>query len=155
MVRRKVTHHSVLLGLAYDSNVTFRGGGVTGLFVSGRGDAKFTSQWLWDYAPIATPDEKLTLGGHVSHAWHSRIGEFNYQDYGAFVRYWRTLDEHWALDLHYSYDMIYLGNQPFLSNHSLVPRLIHRLQPHGHLPAPRETHIASRRRARGYLRGGG
>lgn len=151
MVRRKVTHQSVLLGLAYDSNVTFRGGGATGLFVSGRGDAKFTSQWLWDYAPIATPDEKLTLGGHVSHAWHSGIGEFNYQDYGAFLRYWRTLNEHWAFDLHYSYDMTYLGNQPFLSNHSLGPGLIYRWKPTGHRLEPRETKIDYRIDARDFL----
>ena len=32
IVRRQVTSRSLLLGLAYDSNVTFRGGGTTGLF---------------------------------------------------------------------------------------------------------------------------
>ena len=150
-VRRQVTHVSVQLGLAYDSNVTFGGGGNTGLFISGRGDGKFASRVAWDYATIATPEERVTIGGRVSNAWHFSVAEFNFQDYGAFVRRTKALDDHWTLALQYDYDITYLGNQPFLSNHALSPSLIYRWESTGGRLEFRETTFEYRIESRDFL----
>lgn len=150
-VRRQVVNVSLQLGLAYDTNVTFRGGGTTGPLISGRGDGKFASQFRWEYAPVATPEEAVTLGGRLAHAWHFAIDEFNYQDYAAFVRYTRPLDDGWTLNGQYDYDLTYLGNQPFLSNHALTLSLRYHRQPTGRRWELGETRFDYRIDARDFL----
>ncbi len=122
--RRKVFGISFSAGLAFDSNVTFLGSGGAGAgLISGTRDSKFTTSLQLAYAPIANETETLTFAARFAHSWHFSITEFNYQDYGATIRYKRKLADRWAFGFQYDYDISYLGNQPFLSNHTITPSL--------------------------------
>ncbi len=119
--RRDIYSLSLQAGLAYDSNVSFggSGGGVT--FVAGREDGKFATSFQWDYVPILTEQESVTVGLRLADSWHFSVEEFNYQDYGGYVRYSRKLTDPWKFDLQTDYDISYLGNEPYLSNLALSP----------------------------------
>ena len=124
-VRRRIFDISVRAGLAFDSNVTFRGGGVSE-FISGRDDAKFATQLRWDYSPVITTDHAFTIGGHLDNAWHFAIEQFDYQDYEVYFRYARRLSASWVWNVRYDYDISYLGNEPFLSSHAFSPGVTYR-----------------------------
>ncbi|MBN1492439.1 MAG: hypothetical protein JXA69_21180 [Phycisphaerae bacterium] len=120
--RRQVFSLSYQAGLAYDTNVSFVGDAAVGLgLVSGRSDSKVGSTFGLHYAPLATEDHALSLAARVGHSWHCEVDEFNYQDYGAGLRYARRVAERWEASLAYDYDMTLLGNESFLSVHALRP----------------------------------
>lgn len=125
VARRQTLTFSYRMGLAYDTNVSYLGSNValgTGL-ISGRRDSEVTSRLELAYAPVATEKDSVTVGVRLDHAWYGKIHEFNYQDYGATLRYARRLDDHWEVSLRYDYDLTLLDNQPFLSNHAVTPAL--------------------------------
>ena len=118
--RRQVFSLSLTTGLAFDTNVTFLGGGASTLgLIAGEEDGKFASTFGAEFSPVADSQQKLTFGVRTGHAWHFSIESFNYQDYGGFVRYARRLTDSLSLSVRYDYDFTYLGNEPFLSNHAL------------------------------------
>ncbi len=122
--RREVFNISLSTGLAYDTNVSYVGsGGETLGLISGRSDGKFASSARIDYAPIADETQTLALGTRLAHSWHCSVEQFNYQDYGTYLRYARRFGDHWEITLRYDYDMMLLGNDSFLSNHALTPGL--------------------------------
>ena len=130
LARQQVVGFSLRMGLAYDTNVTFLAGGVTGPgLIAGRGDGVFRSDFRLDYAPIANQEETVTVGARLGHSWHFGVEQFNFQDYGGYVRYARILDNHWEAALQYDYDMTYLGNDSFLSNHAVTSSLTYTWQP--------------------------
>jgi hypothetical protein len=65
----------------------------------------------------------VAVGVRAADTWYHRLDQYNYQDYGATVRYAHRLDEHWEPSLRYDYDFNLLGNEPFLSNHVLTPAI--------------------------------
>ena len=149
--RRQVYNLSFQIGFAYDSNVTFRGGGTTGRHISGRGDSKIAKTFHWDYVPLANQQESIAMGVRTSQAWHFTIDEFDYQNYGFYYRYTRKINENWTFDLQYDYDFTYLDNESFLSNHVLSPRLTYRWpEGEGHIE-PVETYLDYRLGARDFL----
>ncbi len=119
--RNQVFSISYQTGLTYDGNVTYLGSGGAGLDISGRGDGKFTSMLRFEYAPIATATESFSFGARAANSWHFRIDEFDEQDYGATIHYHRTLGERWQAAVQYEYDVFYLGNEPYLSQHTVTP----------------------------------
>jgi len=120
--RREVFGFAIQTGLAYDTNVTFLEGGASSLgLIAGRDDGLFASTVRMDYAPISDGTDTLTVGARLGHSWHFAVEQFDFQDYGAYVRYARRLDEHWEVALRYDYDMMLLGNESFLSNHVVSP----------------------------------
>ncbi len=121
--RRQFFVLSWQLGLAHDSNVTFEGGGQTGDFISGTSDNVVGSTLRMEYALTVTATEKFTIGARAGGSLHFRIKEFDYQQYGGFFKYDRTLSDRWKLTLHYDYAVDYLERQSFLSNHKLSPSL--------------------------------
>ncbi len=124
--RRQVFGFSLKTGLAYDTNVTFLSGGASTLgLIAGQADSLFETGTRVDYAPIADEKETLAFGARLGHSWHFSVERFNFQDYGGYVRYARTLDDRWEAALQYDYDMTFLGNDPFLSNHAVSPSLTH------------------------------
>jgi hypothetical protein len=128
--RRQVFNASWRTGLAYDSNVSYLGDDAASLgLISGRPDTRFSSRFEIHYAPLKTADETLALGTRLAHSWHFAIEEFDYQDYGGYLRYSRFLGESWEVSLRYDYDIAYLGNEPFLSNHVVTPMLTFHWQP--------------------------
>jgi len=128
--RRQVLRLDYQVGLAYDTNVSFLGStGSTLGITSGRRDGKFGQMVDVHYSPVTRRDELLTIGGRLGHVWNFSVEEFNYQDYGACVRYARMLAERWELSLQYDYDINLLGNESFLSNHALTPGLRYHWQP--------------------------
>jgi len=120
--RQKVLRVTARAGLAYDTNVSFLGDVAAGLgLVSGEPDGKFgSSAEIW-YAPIATEDHELCVAARLGHTWHFEIDAFDYQDYGASIRYAHWLGERWEASIQYDYDYTLLGNDSFLSNHALTP----------------------------------
>jgi hypothetical protein len=124
--RRQVFSLSAQIGLAYDSNVSFTGDGSTTAIVSGRGDGKFASLLQLDYVPHITNEDAVAVGLRLNHTWHFSIEEFNYQQYGGYVRYTRRLAEKWVFDIRYDYDLSYLGNESFSSIHAITPRISYR-----------------------------
>lgn len=150
-VRRRLFRVSLQLGLAYDSNVTFRGAGTSVTAVSGRGDSRLATRLEIDHVPYINERESLTVGASLSHAWHDRIGDFNYQRYGTYVQYTRRLSGAWAAGLRYEYDLTFLGNQPFLSKHTVSPRLTYQWQPSSKRIHSSQTHLDYRIEARDYL----
>jgi len=122
--RRQVFGMTYQTGLAYDTNVSFLDDAATGLgLITGRRDGKFASSFAFQYAPVATEDHALVLGGRLGHTWHFAVEQFDYQDYGSSIRYAHRLGEDWEVSLQYDYDMTFLSNEPFLSNHALTPGL--------------------------------
>jgi tetratricopeptide (TPR) repeat protein len=129
--RQQVFGFSWNLGLAFDTNVTYVGDDTTGTadLISGEEDGKFGSQFQIDYAPLANQQETLALGLRLGHTWHFSVEEFNYQDYGAYIRYARRLGSNFEVSLRYDYDITFLGNEPFLSNHALTPGITYYWDP--------------------------
>lgn len=125
IARRQTFTASYRAGFAYDTNVSYLGSNVAigPALISGQSDKAFVSRFELSYAPIATEHDTLALGTRVGNTWYRKLDEYNYQDYGATVRYARRLDEHWELSLRYDYDFTLLSNEPFLSNHSLTPAI--------------------------------
>ncbi len=119
--RRQVFNLSLQAGLAYDTNVTYEGTGVSEDFISGREDGRFATRVQLDFAPHVTATDAWVFGVRLEDSWHFAVEEFNFQDYGAYARYSRKLSDRWTVDLQYDYDITYLGNEPFLSNHMLGP----------------------------------
>jgi hypothetical protein len=149
--RRDIFNLFFQTGLAFDSNVTFGGDGATATFITDREDGKFASRFQWDYVPMLTDREALTVGGRLAHAWHFAVEEFNYQDYGAYIRYSRKLTDPWRFDLQYDYDITYLGNQPFLSNHAFSPWFTYQWTACDARFQPDHTAVAYRIEARDFL----
>jgi len=66
--RRQVFTLNYQAGLAYDTNISFPGDAATGVgLITGRQDGKFASNLEFQYAPIATEDQSLILGGRSGH----------------------------------------------------------------------------------------
>jgi len=130
LARQQVLNLNCQIGLAYDTNVSFLGDTATGPdLITGRPDGKFASNLDFQYAPIATEEHALVLGGRLGHTWHFAVEQFDYQDYGNSIRYARKLGERWQASVQYDYDMMFLGNEPFLSNHAITPGLQYDWQP--------------------------
>ena len=121
--RQQVFSLSLQTGLAFDTNVTYLGDSSVSTTdqISGERDGKFASQLRIDYAPIASPTDTLAFGARLDHTWHFAVEEFDYQDYGAYLRYARRIGRNWEADVRYDYDVTLLGNESFLSNHALSP----------------------------------
>ncbi len=126
---------SLRMGLAYDSNVTFRGGGPTGVLIAGRGDGLFATELAMGYALINDADQKLAWMIRASDSWHFSIGEFNYQDYATSLLYTRKLNSSWELDLWGVCDLSYLDNQPLQATQSIAPGIRYRW------PVPDEVRV--------------
>lgn len=129
--RQQVFRISFQPGLAFDTNVTYLGKGTTNTIdqISGEEDAKFGSQFHIDYAPIADEADTLAVGVRLGHAWNFSVEQFNYQDYGAYVRYARRIGRNWEAAVRYDYDITCLGNESFLSNHALTPSIAYHWDP--------------------------
>lgn len=149
--RSQVFSLSLNIGVAYDSNVTFLGSGGAGLDIAGRGDGKFASRFQFIFAPIADERETLSLGVRIADAWHFSIEQFNDQDYGATLRYVRSLGDHWSAAVQYDYDIAYLGNQPFSSIHAVTPSLVYKWTASASRFQPAETTLYYRIEARDFL----
>ncbi|MCZ6772110.1 MAG: hypothetical protein O7G83_09020 [Proteobacteria bacterium] len=128
--RRKILSLSLETGLAYDSNVTFLGGGTAGGLglITGRGDGVFATRFDAMFAPVSNALERLEFKTRLNHSWHFSIEDFDVQDYGMSVRYTRKLSDRWKASLEYGYDLTYLGNDPFSSIHVLRPGLSYKWQ---------------------------
>ncbi|NOX58938.1 MAG: hypothetical protein GXP29_08790 [Planctomycetes bacterium] len=122
--RRNVFNFSVSMGLGYDSNVSFLGGGSSDLgFVAGQGNGTFDSSAQIDFAPIATKDQTLAAGFRTSQLRNFQIEQFDLQNYGAYLRYSRRFGSNWEASIRYDYDVSLLNNESFLSNHALSTSL--------------------------------
>jgi len=122
--RRQVFTVDVQMGLAYDTNVTFLGGGTSDLdLIANAPDGLFSSGASASWSPIVDRDQVLTFGLRTSQSWHFRIDSFDLQDYGFTVRYLRRLTDHWRIEGRYDYDMLVLGTESYLSNHMLSAAL--------------------------------
>lgn len=123
-LRKRVFSLSAQFGLAYDTNVTYRGADLSTLdLITGRHDGVYSTSVGLTFAPIANDRESLAVGMRIGQTWHFSIGEFNYQDYGASIRYTRRLSDRWKLGLSYDYDFTLLGNAAFISSHVLSPSI--------------------------------
>gem|GEM_PF-1953260 len=122
--RRTVHSLSLRAGFAYDSNVTFRGGGVSEL-ISGQRDYKAFTGLSWDFAPVATRDEAVVVGLRLAHSWYTDIDEFDDQGYGGYARYARRISDEWRFEIQYDFDLSLLGRDAFLANHSVAPRIVY------------------------------
>ena len=112
--RRQVFHVAARTGVAYDSNVTFLGGGVSGPgLIANQGDGLIASAFQLDFAPIADADQTLTVGARLGHSRQYSVESFNFQAYGGYVRYTRSLDSNVEAAIEYDYDASYLGNESF------------------------------------------
>ena len=125
--QRRVFSFSAVIGLAYDTNVTYGGSQISTFdLITGEDDAKFASYFRFEYAPLLNERETLALSARLGHSWHASVEDFNHQDYAASIYYERRLDDHWYYGLRYDYDFTLLGNESFLSSHALSPRLTYR-----------------------------
>ncbi|MFQ5489201.1 MAG: hypothetical protein ACE5GE_00655 [Phycisphaerae bacterium] len=149
--RRQVFGVSFSLGLAYDTNVTFLGDAGTLDIIANQPDGRFGSSLRIDFAPLADREQTLTFGARLSHSWHFGIEQFNFQDYGGYLRYAHRLGRRWELSLQYDYDLSYLGNEPFLSSHGLTPAVTYRWPVSANPLSLRETSIFYRFGAQDYL----
>lgn len=123
--RREILAFSLQFGPAYDTNVSFAGAGSESLgLVAGRGDGKFASGFQLSYAPIRNERDSLTVGFRLGQAWYYEVEAFNFEDYGAGIRYARTLARGWEASLAYDYTFDRLGHDNFLSNHALTAALV-------------------------------
>ncbi len=127
--RRQVFNVSFNLGMAYDSNVSYLGDVGTLDTPAGRGDMRYGLGLRLDLAPIADQRQALTAGTRIRTAWHFSVEQFNYQGYGSYLRYTRYLGDRWELAGRYDYDMELLGNDAFLSTHTLTASLTFRPKP--------------------------
>lgn len=124
VARRQVFGFTHQIGLAYDTNVTFLGGGTSDLdLIANAPDGLFTNNASLYWSPIADANHALTFGVRTGQSWHFDIDTFDFQDYGGYVRYVRRLAQNWRIETNYAYDISYLGNEPFLSNHTLSAAL--------------------------------
>jgi hypothetical protein len=122
--RREVFGVSLRLGAAYDSNVTFLGDvGSAFDVISGREDGRVSFGFSADFAPIANETHILAIGVRTDQSWHYLVDEFDFQDYGGYLRYARRLAPRWEAELRYDYDFALLGRDEFLSRHALTPSL--------------------------------
>lgn len=138
--RREVHSLSLRAGFAYDSNVTYTGGGVS--LVSGQRDYKAFTGVSWDFAPVATRDEAVVVGLRLADSWYTDIDEFDDQEYGGYARYVRNLPDDWRFEIQYDYDLSLLGRDGFLSDHSFTPRFVYRW-PAPTIPAPRDSEASA------------
>jgi len=120
--RRRVFNLSLQTGVAYDSNVSFSGTGATVDFVSGRGDGEFATLMQLDYVPYVTNEQAVTVGARFNQVLHFSIKEFDYQDYGGYIRFTQRLNDSWTFDLRYDYDLYYLDHESFSSINTITPR---------------------------------
>ena len=119
LTERQRVHFSAELGLAYDTNVTFTGDGVTTFDVSsGEDDGRFGSRFEFELTLLARENERLSVGTRLAHFWNFSVEQFNEQRYTGFARYTRNLSDRWRLDVGYEYDFTLLGNESFLSRHA-------------------------------------
>ncbi len=119
-LRKRLFSLSVQFGLAYDTNVAYRGADLSTFdLVTGKHDGVYSTSVGLTFAPIANERETLAVDLRIGETWHFSIGEFNYQDYGASIRYTRRLSDRWQLGLSYDYDFTLLGNNAFISSHVL------------------------------------
>jgi len=139
-LRKRVFSLSARFGLAYDTNVTFRGADLSSFdLITGRHDGVYSTSVGLTFAPIANERESLAVDMRIGQAWHFSIGEFNYQDYGASIRYTRLLSAgeagsiplrgRWHFGLRYDYDFTLLGNDAFISSHVLSPSITYTWPP--------------------------
>ena len=150
--RRQVFHIAARTGVAYDSNVTFLGGGVSGPgLIANQGDGLIASAFQLDFAPIADADQTLTVGARLGHSRQYSVESFNFQAYGGYVRYTRSLDSNVEAAIEYDYDASYLGNESFLSVHGLSPSLSYRWPRSAGRFAPDRTSAFYRIEARDFL----
>lgn len=127
--RREVFTISTHTGLAYNTNVTFLGGGSEALgLVAGRGSGGFGSGARLSYAPMADERQSLTLGARLDHVWYFSVEQFDSQDYGGYARYAVNLAPQWEAAVRYDYDMFLLDRQSYLSNQMLTGSLAYRWQ---------------------------
>jgi len=124
--RKQVFELRLEMGLAYDTNVTFTGtGGQDFGFISGRSDGVFGTRAQWSFAPVADDANVLAFNVRTAQAWHFKVKEFDFQNYGASLRYARRWDDHWESSITYNYDFSVLERQSYLCNHALVFGLDH------------------------------
>jgi hypothetical protein len=120
LARRQVFNIDLDMGLAYDTNVTFTGaGGQDFGFISGRSDGVFGTRMQAGFAPVANQSDVIAVGLRTAHTWHFRVEEFDFQDYGALLRYAHRWDDHWETSATYVYDFSVLDRQSYLSQHAL------------------------------------
>lgn len=151
--RRQVFNISWQTGLYYDTNVTYLGETDVDLggLISGEDDGKFGTQFRLDYAPIVTETDMLVAGTRIGHAWHFAVNEFDLQDYGAYISYSRRIGDNLEPAIRYDYDITLLGNELFLSSHTLTPSLTWHWDPVEGPIAPRQSTIYYQLRDRDFL----
>ncbi len=150
--RRNVFNASLTMGLAYDTNVSFLGGGSSDLGdIAGLGNGVFDAAAQVDFAPIATKEHTLAGGFRTLQTRNFEIEEFDLQVYGAYLRYSRRFGDHWEATLRYDYDVTLLNNESFLSNHALTTSLRYRWLLPGEVIVPEATQVFYRLEARDFL----
>ena len=121
IARRQIFSFTQQIGLAYDTNVTFLGGGASDLnLIANAPDGLFSNDTTVTWSPVADGDSLLTFGLRTGQSWHADIDSFDFQDYGGSIHYIRRLGQRWRVEAGYDYDITYLGNEPYLSNHALT-----------------------------------
>ena len=124
IARRRVFGLRFQTGFAYDSNVSYLGSDASTLdLIAGEEDGRFVTSLQADFAPVDDGVNLLAVGLRTSHSWHFRIDSFDFQDYGAYVRYARHVGDSLELGVRYDYDVALLGNDRFLSRHALTPSI--------------------------------
>jgi hypothetical protein len=150
--RRNVFNASLTMGLAYDTNVSFLGGGSSDLdLIAGRGNGVFDMTSQIDFAPIATKEHTLAGGLRTLQTRNFEIEQFDLQVYGAYLRYSRRFDEHWEATIRYDNDVTLLNNESFLSNHAFSTSLRYRWLLPGEVIVPDATQIFYRLELRDFL----
>ncbi len=150
--RRNVFNASLTMGLAYDSNVSFLGGGSSDLgAIAGLGNGVFDAAAQFDFAPIATKEHTLAAGFRTLQTRNFEIEQFDLQVYGAYLRYSRRFGDHWEATLRYDYDVTLLNNESFLSNHAISTSLRYRWLVPGEVIVPDATSVFYRLEARDFL----
>ena len=149
--RRHVFGLSGHVGLAYDTNVSFLGDAGTLDILAGRPDGKFASGFQVDFAPVADERNVIAAGVRFGHSWHFSVTEFDYQDYGEYLRYVRRLGESWEAEVLYDYDVNCLGRDGFLSNHAVTPSVTYRWRSADAAFRPRDTRVYYRFEAQDFL----
>lgn len=150
--RRNVFNASLTMGLGYDTNVSFLGGGTSDLgAIAGLGNGVFDAAAQIDFALIATREHTLAGGFRTLQTRNFEIEQFDLQAYGAYLRYSRRFDEHWEATLRYDYDVTLLNNESFLSNHAISTSLRYRWLLPGEMIVPDATQIFYRLETRDFL----
>jgi len=119
--RRQVFAFDLRFGLAYTTNATFTGSGGQELgFISGRSDKLFGLEVQASFAPIANDRDVLAIAVRSAQSWHFRVKEFDFQDYGALLRYAHRWDEAWESSIAYTYEFAVLERQSYLCSHAVT-----------------------------------